>query len=169
MSKEVSKKPSYVYLFLLFTKVSSCTVVSHIILLCPLSTMKLRYRGPSGGGTLDLDDAATVGQLLEAIKQNTGYSEVTVKYGWPPQALNVDQVDVSLQSLGLQRESLTVVPVENPSPNVADAPSSSATRPSPAPGAFAGSDPPKGIKEQNINVPMPETGSTLGISQIPNP
>lgn len=128
--------------------------------------MKLRYRAPSGGGTLELDDASTVGQLLEAIKQKTGLPEVTIKYGWPPQALNVDQVDVSLQALNLQRESLTVVPVEDPSSNVADNSTIQATS---SPNAFAGSDPPKGIKDQNISVPMAETGSTLGISQPANP
>ncbi len=130
--------------------------------------MKLRYRAPSGGGTLELDDAATVGQLLEAIQQKTGFAEVTVKYGWPPQTLNLDQADNSLQSLGLQRESLTVVPVENPSRGVADV--SSAIPATSAPqNVLPGLEPSKGIKDQNINVPMPETGSTLGISKMTNP
>ena len=77
--------------------------------------MRLRYKAPSGGRTLELDDAATVSQLLEAIKQATGESEVTIKYGWPPQALSLDQPDTSLQSLGLQRESLTIIPAAKPS------------------------------------------------------
>ena len=125
--------------------------------------MRLRYKAPSGGGTLELDDAATVAQLLEAVKQATSASEVTIKYGWPPQALNLDQPDTSLQSLGLQRESLTVIPVENPSSSEVPATSAAPATSASASGAVPSSRPPKGIKDQNISVPMPETGSTLGI------
>lgn len=122
--------------------------------------MKLRYRAPSGGGTLELDDAATVGQLLDALKQNTGVSELTVKYGWPPQALDLGQADASLQSLGLQRESLTIVPADKPAPAAAD---TSSTAPSLSSSAFAGLETAKGIKDQNISVSMSETGSSLGM------
>ncbi|RYP15336.1 hypothetical protein DL765_005770 [Monosporascus sp. GIB2] len=130
--------------------------------------MKLRYRAPSGGGTLELDDTATVGQLLESIKQATGLSEVTVKYGWPPRPLNVDQADITLQALGLQRESFTVVPVENVSAT-APADASSAVPAASASGSvFPSSEPPKSIKDQNISVPMPETGSTLVLRVMPD-
>ncbi|CAJ2500377.1 Uu.00g032300.m01.CDS01 [Anthostomella pinea] len=48
--------------------------------------MKLRYKAPSGGGSIEVDDAATVAQLLETLKSTTGFADVTVKYSWPPQA-----------------------------------------------------------------------------------
>ena len=131
--------------------------------------MRLRYKAPSGGGTLELDDAATVAQLLEAVKQATSASEVTIKYGWPPQALNLDQPDTSLQSLGLQRESLTVVPVEKSSSSEAPAFSAAPATSASASDAVPSSQPPKGIKDQNISVLMPETCSTLGIYETSDP
>ncbi|KAL7619977.1 ubiquitin-specific protease otu1 [Parahypoxylon ruwenzoriense] len=130
--------------------------------------MKVRYKAPSGGGSLELDDSATVGQLLESIKASTGYAEVMVKYGWPPKALDADQGYATLQSLGLQRESFTVVPVETSPPAVA------AENPQPAqeaaaPVAFPGGrspQTPKGtldIADQNISVRMSETNSYLAV------
>jgi len=76
--------------------------------------MKIRYKAPNGPGTLDLPngDDATVEDLLDAIRAATGRdesSDVTIKYGWPPKALTLEQGDETCKSLGLQRESLTVV------------------------------------------------------------
>ena len=128
--------------------------------------MRLRYKAPSGGRTLELDDAATVSQLLEAIKQATGESEVTIKYGWPPQALSLDQPDTSLQSLGLQRESLTIIPAAKPSlDEIATPPAATGAS---AAGSALNSQPPKSIKDQNISVSVPENGSRLGISEGPS-
>ncbi|KAF3059567.1 putative ubiquitin thioesterase otu1 protein [Daldinia childiae] len=81
--------------------------------------MKIRFKAPSGGGTLELDDASTVDQLLESIKSSTGFADVTVKYGWPPKPLTADQGQLSAQSLNLHRENLTVVPKEDASAAVA--------------------------------------------------
>ncbi|CAJ2508812.1 Uu.00g138380.m01.CDS01 [Anthostomella pinea] len=119
--------------------------------------MKLRYKAPSGGGTIEVDDAATVAQLLETVKSTTGFADVTVKYGWPPQALGPDQHHVALQTLGLQRESLTVVPVENLPTEV------SAT-----PQAVQASKSAPGIKDQNISVLIPESNSSLVLRVMPD-
>ncbi|KAI5925605.1 hypothetical protein F4810DRAFT_659258 [Camillea tinctor] len=125
--------------------------------------MKLRYRSPSGGGTLELDDAATVSQLLAALRTSTGFTDVIVKYGWPPRALNgTDQASATLQSLGLQRESLTVVPDESAASvaetraaeNIAD--------------AYAREAATKGVKDQNISVPLPENNSRLVLRVMPD-
>lgn len=139
-------------------------------------TMKIRFKAPSGGGTLELDDASTVDQLLESLKSSTGFADVTVKYGWPPRALTADQGQLSAQSLGLHRENLTVVPKEDASAAVAQntppVPEPTATTTSPAaalPGLQSSlrsqeKSKGQGIKDQNISVAMPETGSTLGKS-----
>jgi ubiquitin thioesterase OTU1 len=74
--------------------------------------MKIRFRGPSGGGSVELDDDATVTQLLSALKEQTGGGNIAVKFGWPLQTLSSDQGDLQLQYLGLHRESLTIVPLE---------------------------------------------------------
>ncbi|KAI1080266.1 OTU-domain-containing protein [Whalleya microplaca] len=124
--------------------------------------MKIRYKAPTGGGTLDLDDGATVSQLLDTIKSSGGFADVTVKYGWPPRALVADQGDVSVQSLGLQRESLTVVPVESASTAAAAASNPEAARGTAPPA------PKKDVKDQNISVFMPETNSTLVLRVMPD-
>ncbi|KAI8957202.1 OTU-domain-containing protein [Daldinia sp. FL1419] len=137
--------------------------------------MRIRFKAPSGGGTLELDDAATVAQLLGSLRSSTGFADVTVKYGWPPKALTPDQAQLEAQSLGLHRENLTVVPVGD---------SSSAQSPAPVPEPAATANPPaaalpglqsgreksqsQGIKDQNISVAMPETGSTLVLRVMPD-
>lgn len=116
--------------------------------------LKIRYRAPSGGGTLDLDENATVGQLFDAIKEKTGSSDVTIKYGWPPKALAADQAELSLVSLNLQRESLTVVLAER--------------APSPPPAAPAQEIPadlydrPSNVNDKPVTVTMP-SGTFLGM------
>ncbi|KAI1501540.1 hypothetical protein F5X99DRAFT_382248 [Biscogniauxia marginata] len=122
--------------------------------------MKIRYKAPSGGGTVELDDAATVAQLLDTLKSSTGFADVTVKYGWPPRALGTDQGDTTLQSLGLQRESLTVVPVENALATESQVVENAATPPP--------RQPPKSVKDQNISVPMPENNSSLVLRVMPD-
>ncbi|KAI1371896.1 OTU-domain-containing protein [Hypoxylon crocopeplum] len=128
--------------------------------------MKIRYKAPSGGGALELADDATVSQLLNSLKSATGFADVTVKYGWPPQALGIEQGTASLQSLGLQRENLTVVPVENASTSGTVAETS---RPVHETGLQSSKESKgKGIKDQNISVYMPETGSTLVLRVMPD-
>ncbi|KAH7018342.1 uncharacterized protein B0I36DRAFT_335798 [Microdochium trichocladiopsis] len=135
--------------------------------------MRLRYKAPSGGGTLDIsDDAATVGDLLTAIRAATGYVDVTVKYGWPPKALTAEQSGESCLSLGLQRESLTVVPAEGAS---APVPSASVQTPNPAgtstPSASAPGEAKKGgggVEDQGVSVKIPENGSELVLRVMPD-
>ncbi|KAI1100064.1 OTU-domain-containing protein [Jackrogersella minutella] len=135
--------------------------------------MKIRYKAPSGGGMLELDDDAVVTQLLDALKSSTGLADFAVKYGWPPKALSTDQGDVSVQSLGLHRENLTIAPVENSS--TASAPSTAEPTTAAAQDTAAATSNPKpskgeglGIKDQQISVPMPETGSTLVLRVMPD-
>lgn len=117
-------------------------------------SLKIRYRAPSGGGTLELAEDATVGQLFAAVKEKTGSHDVTIKYGWPPKALAADQADLSLVSLNLQRESLTIVPAETSTPTPAAGSSSE-------PGPITLKPAPKGVKDQNVSVQMP-SGAYLG-------
>ncbi|KAI1175331.1 hypothetical protein F4777DRAFT_337876 [Nemania sp. FL0916] len=74
--------------------------------------MRIRFRGPSGAGFLELDDDATVGHLLSALTAETGAGPVVAKFGWPLQTLATDRAHVPVHDLGLQRETLTVVPVD---------------------------------------------------------
>ncbi|KAI2602694.1 OTU-domain-containing protein [Hypoxylon sp. NC1633] len=135
--------------------------------------MKIRYKAPSGGTTLELEDDATVSQLIESLKSSTGFADVTVKYGWPPKALSANQDDVSLRSLGLQRENLTVVPIESaPTPVALAVEESQFIQQGPVETALpdlqssVGKN--GGIKDQSISVHMPETGSTLVLRVMPD-
>ncbi|KAI1385309.1 OTU-domain-containing protein [Hypoxylon trugodes] len=137
--------------------------------------MKIRYKAPKGGGTLEFDDDATVNQLFATLKSTTGYADVTIKYSWPPKALDSDQGDTTLQSLGLQRESLTIVPAEDASATAAEPPQA-AQQPTTSPDALPslqsfegqGKTKSKSIIDQNISVPMPETGSNLVLRVMPD-
>ncbi|KAJ1324334.1 ubiquitin thioesterase OTU1 [Microdochium nivale] len=132
--------------------------------------MKLRYKAPAGGGTLDLDDSATVGELLAAIRLATGHDDVTVKYGWPPRALSgAQQGAESCQSLGLQRESLTVVPAEGASMATAAAAPAASSAGAAAPSSS--SNAPKkssGVEDQGVSVKIPENGSELVLRVMPD-
>ncbi|KAI1340652.1 OTU-domain-containing protein [Xylariaceae sp. FL0016] len=126
--------------------------------------MKLRYKAREGGGTLEIDDSANVRALFDALKQKTGYSDFTVKYGWPLRALGREQDEESVRTLGLQRESLTVVPAESVVPPAEATPSASA-----GPGAApTRPESPRGVRDQNISVQMPETGSSLVLRVMPD-
>ncbi|KAI1635803.1 hypothetical protein F4809DRAFT_427265 [Biscogniauxia mediterranea] len=130
--------------------------------------MKLRYKAPSGGGTVELDDdAATVSQLLDALRASTGYTDVIVKYGWPPRALGADQASATLQSLGLHRESLTVVPDESTSAAAAATAAAETRAAENVADAYA-RQAPRGIRDQNISVPMPENNSRLVLRVMPD-
>ncbi|KAH8653314.1 hypothetical protein BX600DRAFT_440400 [Xylariales sp. PMI_506] len=130
--------------------------------------IKIRYRAPSGGGTLELGESATVADLFTVVKEQTGSSDITVKYGWPPKALAHDQADLSVVSLGLQRESLTIVTNES-----TQSPAASAALPPPsAPPAQAASSltkslPPVDVTERPITVTM-VSGTFLVLRVMPD-
>lgn len=123
--------------------------------------LKIRYRAPSGGGTIDLDDGATVGQLFATMKEKMGSSDVGIKYGWPPKALEADQADVSIVSLNLHRENLTIVPAD-PRPN-----SPQATSQPTAPIELTPTRP-KEVKDMNVTVQMLGTGTYLVLRVMPD-
>ncbi|OTA99324.1 hypothetical protein M426DRAFT_16555 [Hypoxylon sp. CI-4A] len=137
--------------------------------------LKVRFKAPKGGGTVELDDDATVNQLLSSIKTATDYSDVTVKYGWPPKALSPDQNEATVVSLSLHRENLTIVPVEAASaaPVATEEKPQAAQEPVIPAASLPGAQSSKGkgdrgVKDQNISVPMPETASTLVLRVMPD-
>ncbi|RWA07099.1 hypothetical protein EKO27_g7999 [Xylaria grammica] len=93
--------------------------------------MRIRFRGPSGGGFLELAEDATVAQLLSALQAETGSGAIAVKFGWPLQTLDADQGELVVRELGLQRENLTIVPLASPEPQQQQPQPQSATAPQP--------------------------------------
>lgn len=75
--------------------------------------MRFRFRGPSGGGSVELAENVTVADLLSALKAETGAGAITIKFGWPLQTLAAEQGHIQARELGLQRENLTIVPIED--------------------------------------------------------
>ncbi|KAI1288815.1 hypothetical protein F5Y03DRAFT_379142 [Xylaria venustula] len=131
--------------------------------------MRIRFRGPSGGGSLELAEDATVAQLLSALTAEAGSGAITVKFGWPLQTLDdVQQADCGVRELGLQRENLTVVPVESagpqqqPPPTVSTGASSSAAADAPL-----AADPLYGSGE-DVKVEMPESRTSLVLRIMPD-
>lgn len=136
--------------------------------------MRIRFRGPSGGGLLELADNATVAQLLSALRAETGSPAIAVKFGWPLQTLAADQGDLRVSELGIQRESLTVVPLE-----------SAEQQQPPSPASFVAPQPNAAVVDsgvtdvdaqlaadlsygsgEDVKVEMPESRSNLGIWRI---
>lgn len=138
--------------------------------------MRIRFRGPSGGGLLELADDATVAHLLLALGAETGSGAVAVKFGWPLQTLAADQGDLRVRELGLQRESLTVVPLESTEQQQQQQPSVIAPQPNApaADSAVAELDAQLAANlsygsGEDVKVEMPESRTSLGIWHITLP
>jgi len=80
--------------------------------------MRVRLKGPGGTAALTLEDDATVGDLIDQIKEKTGVPSFELKYGFPPKTLPLEQSATSkqLKDLGvkLDGESLTISPKDDP-------------------------------------------------------
>ncbi|KAI1826576.1 hypothetical protein F4861DRAFT_66237 [Xylaria intraflava] len=136
--------------------------------------MRIRFRGPKGGGSLELAEDATVADLLTALEANTGSHAIVVKFGWPLQTLAADQSDLKVRTLGLQRENLTVVPVESsdgpllePITSEPKAVSFTAAGPATAPDSSLAADLAYGSGE-DVTVEMPESRTNLVLRVMPD-
>ncbi|OMP88043.1 putative ubiquitin thioesterase otu1 [Diplodia seriata] len=76
--------------------------------------MRIRVRGPSGVTTITLEEHATVAELQSTIAEKSGVPVFDLKYGYPPQPLDISQFDpvtaLSDTGLKLNGEQLVVVP-----------------------------------------------------------
>ncbi|KAK6537948.1 ubiquitin-specific protease otu1 [Orbilia ellipsospora] len=62
--------------------------------------MRVRIRAPNGTHTLNLEDVATVGKLVDEIRAKTALSGgLALKYGFPPKSLNLPSRDTLLIDL----------------------------------------------------------------------
>lgn len=76
--------------------------------------MRARYKAPSGTGTVELADDATIQTLFEELGTKTGIRSFTIKYGLPMdmKSLDLSQGAEIARNLGLHGETLTIVPGE---------------------------------------------------------
>ncbi|GAA94760.1 uncharacterized protein L969DRAFT_80024 [Mixia osmundae IAM 14324] len=77
----------------------------------------LRLRTPRGVHTLALDDAATLKDLLDAILEKAGLAlpGLSVRFGYPPRALALDDASRPLSSLGIVNGEALIVSGESTS------------------------------------------------------
>ncbi|KAI0857557.1 hypothetical protein F4860DRAFT_489200 [Xylaria cubensis] len=147
--------------------------------------MRIRFRGPSGGGFLELAEDATVADLLVALRTETTGSAgaIDVKFGWPLQTLAADQADLKVRDLGLQRENLTIVPVENAEQQKQQKQASAPTFTTPASAAAAAAGSGGGATDvdaqlaasmssygsgEDVKVEMPESRTDLVLRVMPD-
>ncbi|KAK1638097.1 OTU-like cysteine protease [Colletotrichum phormii] len=129
--------------------------------------MRARYKGPGGTGVVSLDDTATVGDLFNEIKDKTGITEFSLKYGWPLQTLTLEQKDANAKDLGLNGQSFSIEPAHHrtitPPPAAAvAAPAARAPEASKKPRLDADPSP------SDISIPWPERESTLLLRVMPD-
>lgn len=76
--------------------------------------MRLRLRGPNGSAAVTIDDDSTWQQLKSLISEKTSVSDFDIKYGFPPERLNVESIgpDTKLTDIGtkLDGQQLTIIP-----------------------------------------------------------
>lgn len=122
--------------------------------------MRARYKSPSGTGTIDLADNATLQTVIDELRSRTGIQRFTIKFGPPMamQTLDLTRLTETARSLGLNGETLTMVPDEPRAitPPVTDAPTSSQSESRPQAQRSTAQENP-----EDINVPWPERDGTL--------
>jgi ubiquitin thioesterase OTU1 len=117
----------------------------------------IRLRTPNGQSRLDVDDEATLGELLALIKQTTGLSNISLKYSYPLKTLDIDPalLVAKVKDLGLRGETIVVASLDaRPSDPVPQ--SSKAASPPP----FV----PKRVEPDETVVEWPEAGGFMGSS-----
>ncbi|KAJ6264665.1 hypothetical protein Dda_0814 [Drechslerella dactyloides] len=84
--------------------------------------MRVRIRAPKGTHTIELEDIATVGNLLDEIyaKTSIGSRVVSIRYGYPPKQLDIPPPDTLLIDLPftIHGEQLIVSESRSPSPGL---------------------------------------------------
>jgi ubiquitin thioesterase OTU1 len=117
--------------------------------------IQISLRSPNGQSRIQIEDAATLGDLVELIKTKTELPNFTLKYGYPLRPLDISpsSQDTSIQDLKLRGETIVVAPVDTAPP----APSQPAP-PEPKPKPFV----PKGIEPDETSLEWPERGGYIG-------
>ncbi|TDZ19709.1 Ubiquitin thioesterase OTU1 [Colletotrichum sidae] len=133
--------------------------------------MRAKYKGPGGTGVVSLDDDATVGQLFDEIKKQTGIADFTLKYGWPMQTLSLDTKDANAKELGLSGQSFTIEPAQSTQPSAASSSTPLAARPPPASVPIskkARLDTESNLSPSEVSIPWPDRQSTLLLRVMPD-
>lgn len=116
--------------------------------------MRARYKAPAGTGIIELGDESTVKVLFDELRNKTGISRFTVRYGPPMAMKTLESSEGNARSLGLNGETLTIVPEEAPPASSLDVQSAAQSRPSQP--TSASRDGP-----EEAHIPWPDREGTL--------
>jgi ubiquitin thioesterase OTU1 len=133
--------------------------------------MRLRIRGPNGQSTISLGDDATVSDLQAQITEATSIRDFDVKYGYPPQALHLNDhattTKLSELEIKLNGEQLIVsdrAPPPPPPAKPASVSQASNPREKDAPLSLSRKPPPSDTPE----VALPSHASTMVLRVMPD-
>jgi len=118
--------------------------------------IQIRLRAPNGQARVEVDDEATLGDLIGLIKEKTGLVDFSLKYGYPLQNLDIglDAQEKRVKEFQLRGETIVVAPMEAPTSVMI--PQEAPAKPAPKP--FT----PKGIEPDETSIEWPERGGHIG-------
>jgi ubiquitin thioesterase OTU1 len=121
----------------------------------------ISLRAPNGQSRVQIDDDATLRELVELIKTKTELSNFSLKYGYPLKSLDISPSlqDQSIKDLKLRGETIVVAPIDTAPPATALQPGSVDAKPEP----FK----PKGIEPDETSLEWPERGGYIGMFFFP--
>lgn len=119
--------------------------------------IQISLRAPNGQSRVQIDDEATLRELVELVKAKTELNNFSLKYGYPLKALDISPSlqDASIKDLKLRGETIVVAPIDTAPPAPALQPASAEPKPKP----FT----PKGIEPDETSLEWPEKGGHIGM------
>ncbi|KAG7284176.1 hypothetical protein NEMBOFW57_010538 [Staphylotrichum longicolle] len=116
--------------------------------------IQISLRSPNGQSRIQIEDGATLRELVELIKTKTELSSFTLKYGYPLKPLDISSSsqDKSILDLKLRGETIVVAPTDTAPP-----PPSQPAPAEPTPKPFT----PKGIEPDGTSLEWPERGGYI--------
>lgn len=124
--------------------------------------IQVRIRAPNGQSRLEIDDEGSLGDLIAMVKEKTGLTKFSLKYGYPLKNLDISpeiQSTTKVKDHGLRGETLVVAPLESSSSPAPPPPAAESSTPA-APKPFT----PKGIEPDETSLAWPEKGGYIGVS-----
>ncbi|KAK4156834.1 hypothetical protein C8A00DRAFT_12282 [Chaetomidium leptoderma] len=117
--------------------------------------IQISLRSPNGQSRVQIEDDATLRELVNLIKAKTELSNFSLKYGYPLRSLDISPSlqDASIKDLKLRGETVVVAPVDTTPPVPALQPASAEPKPKP----FT----PKGIEPDETSLEWPERGGYI--------
>ncbi|KAL2163738.1 hypothetical protein VTH06DRAFT_5797 [Thermothelomyces fergusii] len=124
--------------------------------------IQISLRAPNGQSRVQIDDDATLKELVELVKEKTGLNNFTLKYGYPLKSLDISPSlqSTSIKELKLRGETIVVAPVDTTPPAPVSQPAPAEPKQKP----FT----PKGIEPDETSLEWPERGGYIVLRVMPD-